>query len=420
MRAVFKGALLGLCVGCGEIDELADGGTDEGRDAMTNTVTDAGADVPRDLGVDGGPADRFDATDARDASELRDLPDARDVSDASDVPDAAAVGIAPRGAISGERPAGDGPNAVMLTPAAEVVLRVDARPNEHVGFFFRFTPTDAGVVLQLDRWDGQRAVELGRTDAGRGLRTLAAFDPAGPRTFYARVRAGARVGLSGTLEVTRTPFSDGANCTSDCARLLQLPLAIDPAVDGYAATSSTVFRYQFGRRDLLMFLRHAGRTMARSAGAPFLPEDLSQWDGMTPGVDVGSPRHASHQRGKDVDLSLYGTDGRAPWRSYCTATNTGDGRECAAGSARGFDGTANARLFADWFATGRVTMCFLDRVLIPLLREGATRAGVDRALLPLFTDGTHVQHWPNHDNHVHIRVSEAMPGGIVFERWEAP
>lgn len=206
------------------------------------------------------------------------------------------------------------------------------------------------------------------------------------------------------------PFEDAPLCTSDCEHLLQLPLPNDPATDGYRTTGSTIFRYQYGRRDLLMFLRHAGQRMVALGHEPFVPEDLSQWDGLTPGTDVGAPRHASHQRGKDVDLSLYGTDGRSAWRSYCTTVSTVDGRVCQPGTATGYDGYANAVFFGDFYATGRVTMCFLDQELIaptiPGAEAGVAASEIQASVLPSYSDGVHLMHWPNHDNHVHVRVSE--------------
>jgi hypothetical protein len=143
---------------------------------------------------------------------------------------------------------------------------------------------------------------------------------------------------------------------------------------------------------------------------PFIPEDFSQWDGETPGADVGALRHASHQRGRDVDISLYGEDGLSEWRSYCMATTVDGGRACVAGSIENFDGYANALFFGDFFRTGRVTMCFLDQELTPYVVMGAEEASavgeLDASLVPLYSDGRHLQHWPNHDNHIHIRVSE--------------
>lgn len=319
-------------------------------------------------------------------------------------------GIAPADTVAGEIPHDDGGVPVTARADEDAVVRVDVAPGEHVTFFLSFARADADVELEVLRWDGASAVHVGTTDAGPGLRTLAVVEPAGPRTFWARTSVLDGLALDATLTVTRVPYEDGATCAADCAHLLQLPLPIDSVAEGYRVTSGTVFRYQYGRRDLLMFIRHAGRRMAGLGMAPFVPEDLSQWDGETPGIDVGSPRHASHQRGKDVDISLYGLDGDASWRSFCTTMNGGSGRECVPGTVSGYDARVNALLFGDFFATGRVTMCFLDAELIAETIPGAmdevASGRLSPDLLPLYSDDVHLQHWPNHDNHIHVRVSE--------------
>jgi hypothetical protein len=256
------------------------------------------------------------------------------------------------------------------------------------------------------------------------LRHLAALDPAGARTYW--VRLSSAVAAQGKLTVTRSAWKDGPRCDNDCARLMQMPLPNDPAIDGYTTDDGTIFRYWFGRRDIVMMVRYAARERARAGKRPFIPHDFSQWDGMTPGVDVGAPRHVSHQRGKDVDLTIYGLDGIAPWRSYCTIRLTSDGQhECVPGSRKNFDGYETAREVASCFQSGRVTMSFLDRELIPAVRTGATAAAdaglIPRDLLPLYSDGKHIQHWPNHDDHIHVRVSEVAYGTrIGDEPFEAP
>ena len=338
--------------------------------------------------------------------------------DASAMPDAGTIdGTAPAGTIPGEVLAFDGDVEVVAASATPAIIRIEAEPSEHITFFLSFTPSDADVEVEVLRWDGSSAVSLGSTDAGPGLRTLAVFDPSGPRTFWARITTPMRAPLAATLAITRVPFNDAALCTADCAHLLQLPLPNDAARDGYRSTAGTVYRYQYGRRDLVMFIRHAGQRMVSLGLSPFVPQDLSQWNAETPGNDVGAPRHASHQRGKDVDISLYGIDGVSAWRSYCTAERTSSGRECIPGTMHDYDGTANAVFFGDFFATGSVTMCFLDQELHPETIAGAADAvasgDLDSALVPLYSDGRHLQHWPNHDNHIHIRVAEEMPAGFV-------
>jgi hypothetical protein len=322
--------------------------------------------------------------------------------------------IAPDGANSGEQVAADGDNAVVASAGDDAVFRVESSPGEHLHFWLAFEGSPSGVELSVERWTGDSIEELGVTDAGKGLRTLAIFDAGEPRTYWARVRSSAP-SFDATLTVTRTPFQDGATCSADCDKLLQLPLPIDSAIDGYANAATTVFRYQFGRRDLVMLLRYAGQRMAKKGYAPFVPEDLSQWDGQTPGTDVGAPRHASHKNGKDVDVSLYGTDGLAPWRSYCDTVNDGSGRECVPGTVEGFDGEANAIMYAGFLQSGRVTMSFLDQELIGPVVSGAESAApsdVPSELVPLYGDGVHLMHWPNHDNHIHVRVSDGPALGL--------
>jgi hypothetical protein len=314
----------------------------------------------------------------------------------------------------------DGDAAGTRSPA----FRIEVVPGEHVALQLDFTPAQADVVLEVLRWDGRDAQPLGATDAGPGLRVLAVADMRGPRTFWVRAREAAADVGGLTLRVTRTPFEDGPRCEDDCARLLQLPLPNDPVLDGYEVSSATVFRYQFGRRDLLMMIRWAGLQVAGAGMSPFQPADLSQWNGETPGNDVGAPRHVSHQRGKDVDISLYGTDGLATWRSYCTAERTERGRECVAGTRTGFDAHASAFAYAPFLASGRVTNAFLDAELIeaevPAAAEIADEGLIDPALVPLFGDGRHLQHWPNHDNHIHVRVSEEPYGVAPLLREPAP
>lgn len=270
-----------------------------------------------------------------------------------------------------------------------------------------FDPPSQPVVLAVDRWSG-KVMELGATDGGGGLRTLAVFDPSEPATFWVRITS--TTAFTGKLTITRTPFADGVSCATDCARLMQLPLPNDPAVDGYDTDSGTVFRYWFGRRDMLMLLRHAARRMIAMGKAPFFPYNLSQWNGETPGVDTGSPRHASHQRGKDVDVSLYGSDGKAHWRSFCTTTSASGGRECINGTAKGLDAAATARELAGFYEGDIVTMMFLDTELIELVKPAASALAAGKTIeskwVPYYGDGKHLQHWPNHDNHVHVRVTE--------------
>jgi hypothetical protein len=345
-----------------------------------------------------------------------DTPDAGSAPDSAPPPiDAPPAGTLPKLA--------NGANVLSLAGGTEIAYELETVPGEHASLQLTFGGGASDVELVVER-DGE---PLGSDDDGSGLRTLAVLDQRAPARFVVKVVAGERV--SGSLTLVRTPFTDGKTCTADCARLLQLPLANDPLVDGYDVTWA-IKRYQFGRRDLVMFVREAGRARAAQGRKPFLPEDFSAWDGRTPGLDVGSARHASHQRGKDVDLSLYGMDGQATWRSYCSTMYTADGRICKDGTVvTNFNAYDNARYFVTFFETGRMTHGFLDGELIEKVKPAATQAKADgvisAAMLPLYSDGKHLQHWPNHDNHIHVRVSETEYGTtigapVADEPFEAP
>lgn len=325
-------------------------------------------------------------------------------------------GVAPDDIRPEAPPLDEGDTPIDVADGTEATYRIETVPGEHVGFDLRFPQGTDGVLLTVDRWDGEAVVELQVTDGGIGIRTLAVLDQDGPRTFWVRISADEPI-VGATLTVTRTPFSDGSTCAADCALLLQLPVPNDSAIDGYSIQGST-FRYQFGRRDMVMFVRHAGMKVVGEGMKPFIVGDLSQWNGEIPGTDRSAPRHASHDRGKDVDITLYGADGDNFWRSYCTTTNNGSGRECNPGSLMNYDGYANALMFSAFYESGRVTRAFLDDELQPATISGADSASadgkIDSALLPLYADGVHLQHWPNHDNHIHVRVSEAKPGAFTI------
>ncbi len=170
-------------------------------------------------------------------------------------------------------------------------------------------------------------------------------------------------------------------------------------------------RYQHGRRDLIMLTRYAAQRMVGFAVGPIYPEDFSQWDGETPGTDTGWLRHGSHQRGKDVDISLYGTDGLAFWRSFCDEIDrSSGGRECVAETVSdNYDASMNAILFAGFYESGRVTYGFLDRELIAVTAPAADLLAEMETIEPSLAQyfgGRTLTHWRNHDNHIHVRVSE--------------
>ena len=302
--------------------------------------------------------------------------------------------IAPLGALPGETPADEGS---MTLPVGDndwgPAVRVDAAATEHVGFRLDFSPSDAVVELQVLAWDGQTANSLGVTNEGPGLRVLAARDPSQSRTFWARAKG--NVG-TGTLTVTRTPVADDPPCAAQCGTLLQLPLPVNAPLQGYDMPAGVVYRYQFGRSDVLTAVFYAGQRMASLGYAPFTLKDLSKWDGNKP------PGHETHTDGYHADISLYDAGGQAVWKVLCAGTSS----QCT-GAPNNFGAPAMALLVGAFFESGIVSSIYLDNVLIAPLRTAADALLVDG----LLTSDVHaiihsdaLRHVNYHHHHIHIRA----------------
>jgi hypothetical protein len=247
--------------------------------------------------------------------------------------------------------------------------------------------------MEVLRWNGTAAISMAKTDGGTGMRVLAVLDSVEDRTFWVRFSGAVS---SGTLQAKRTPFEEGSHCNNDCALLLQFPLPIETTQEGYDLSGAT-YREQFGRRDLLMFTRNAGRAVAAAKSKPFYIHDLSNWDGSAP------PGHASHDLGKDIDYSIYNAAGNPVWTSVCTPDAEDN---CLPGSVDDFGAMYMARLLGPVFASGRVQYAFLDQELHAALFAAAEdlvgKGELDASIIPVFKDV--VSHWPNHHDHCHVRV----------------
>jgi len=114
----------------------------------------------------------------------------------------------------------------------------------------------------------------------------------------------------------------------NCDDMILLPGSSDPAsaqarADGYYLSSPP--RYSYLRRDLTMVLQWATCEMRAlfPDATPLAIGDLAQSNGLTPGVDAGSPRHpTSTHRGNDLDIAYWQTDGANNYQIIC-----GDGSD---------------------------------------------------------------------------------------------
>lgn len=201
------------------------------------------------------------------------------------------------------------------------------------------------------------------------------------------------------ISVSTTPWIDAAVCTTafgaaECEgrpggmmRLVQFPFPDPDDVSlGDAYRFLTPANYRWGRRELVMLIRHAlRRTRAQFPGTkPLGIADISQRNGMTPGNDIGILRHpeSSHDQGGNVDLAYFTTlarDGLVPYNDghvICDAAGgSNDGSFCTAGAATSHvvDLQRQVYFLAQLFDHPRIRVIGVDRVIGPLLQAEAQR-----------------------------------------------
>lgn len=319
------------------------------------------------------------------------------------------AGIAPPGTMTGELDA-ESTGTVSVDGSWGPPYRVDARPAEHVTFRLDFTPTTADLRWELYRFDGREALLLAHNNSAdlqewEGFRVAAVLDPDASRTFWIRFRREGGSSASGTLRIDRVPFTDGETCTDDCDRLLVLPQPND-STDGYGVPGHTIYPFQYGRRDILMAIRHAGRVMSAEGSAWFTVKDLSRWDGLV------WPDHDTHEAGLHADLSIINQAGEPVWASFCDVS----GNECIPGTISDFGARHMARLINALFDCGKLIWVLLDREfhgpLLDAVDELIAEGVIDPDRRPYFDatsllcDGRPcVRHVAYHHHHMHIKVA---------------
>ena len=81
--------------------------------------------------------------------------------------------------------------------------------------------------------------------------------------------------------------------------------------EGYRFDSLS--NYRWARRELVLLIRYAiGETQLKFPGTrPLGLGDMSQRDGLTPGFDLGQPRHpeSAHDQGASIDQLAQAADG---------------------------------------------------------------------------------------------------------------
>lgn len=238
-----------------------------------------------------------------------------------------------------------------------------------------------------------------------------------------------------SLSVDEIDYQDGAVCTdtysaAECIGqqpggkgLIPVPFP-DTAAAATAPTNNYVWdtyaNYRFARRELAMLVRHAISETSKAFPNtnPLGLIDTCQIDGITPGYDVGDPRHpeTTHDQGGNMDIAYFqtGQDNRA--RIVCN-----DGAQHADGfctpaakTSHTVDLPRQAFFMAKLFASPRTRVIGVDQVLAPLIGDAAK---VLAALPP--TDPQHITAqelakfssgmafgggWPFHHHHIHLSM----------------
>lgn len=179
--------------------------------------------------------------------------------------------------------------------------------------------------------------------------------------------------------------------------------------DGYLIGRSG--RYQFARPDVIVALVDAFReTRQRFRRDPIAVADITQWNGRRPAIDVGKPRHVSHEGGRDVDIALPSLEEPSTMRDHCEKVLNEAQTEgvCRPGTSQALDAARLAYLLGKLIKHGTVEKVFLDREFIDEVARASKRlvkpkvfpAWVAERLQP---DAGVLRHVAWHTDHVHVR-----------------
>jgi len=283
----------------------------------------------------------------------------------------------------------------------------------------------------------------------------------GGAVYYIRVLGHAGAQNTYSLHVNQYAYKDGQTCTgagfslADCdgrgsggSGLIPFPFP-DPSDsvvgDGYDFASYS--NYRFARRELVMLVRHAlAETRKAFPGTkPLSLIDICQMDGITPGYDVGDPRHpqSTHDQGGNIDISYFQTDGANDAEIVCNdGASHADGYCTSAATQKHIvDLPRQAFFMAKLFASSRTRVIGVDTILAPLLRSAAQslaslpssdRRRISQSELSAFS--SHMASgsgWPYHHHHIHLSLqwlpkasaraeSQALSAPAPFQTLQAP
>jgi len=263
---------------------------------------------------------------------------------------------------------------------------------------------------------------------------LSALAASGQRTVYFKGD-----GWNGSvndyqLTVRMTEWKDGDRCqdfynAAECAgcnpdtgacqlglgkvNLIQFPYP-DPdgsyVGDGYMLEHSS--SYQWLRREVIMTFRHAIREVQEKfpGTGPVGLMDMCQIDGITPGFDVGDPRHpeSTHDQGGNIDVAYYQTGPNNSGKVVCDGIGgSNDGYYCTSVANHVVDLPRTAYFLAQLGANPRFRVAGVDKMIAPLIL-GELENQKDKGWITesVYTNTVasiaYGSGWPFHHHHIHV------------------
>ena len=247
-------------------------------------------------------------------------------------------------------------------------------------------------------------------------------------TAYFKVQGFSGAQNSYTLETSSTEWKDGPLCTTyyseaECAgytgaqagNLKQFPhpSATDPYVpNGYIFDSYGSYRWM--RRELIMLVRHGIHEVQQQFnGTTALGLiDMCDKEGITPGFDVGSPRHpeSTHDQGGNIDIAYYQTDGNNSAESVCGPNNTAnDGYFCTNINNHIMDVPRTTFFMVVLSNHPRIRVIGVDTLLAPLIQQQA-QTFKNQGVITQTEYNNLIKHmaygegWPFHHHHMHVSM----------------
>jgi hypothetical protein len=337
---------------------------------------------------------------------------------------------APPGATEGLTLCGD-EDWYRIEVPAKTIVRVGIRFQNPAGDIDLVAYDDKGTLLGA-RLPGSYPYSY--RDQETDTEYYGFYSEKGGAVYYVRA-----IGYKGaqnaySLHVDSFPYVDGPSCTDagftfdECRGkaphgegLLPFPFP-DPQDSNVGAMyrSETFSNYRFARRELVMLVRNALlqtiKTFPDTTILSFI--DVCQMDGVTPGYDVGVPRHpvTTHDQGGNIDIAYFQTDGSNNGQVICGDGTTEADAFCTPAAAQKHivDLPRQAYFMAKLYDSPRTRVIGIDQVIGPIIQQAAQKLrdlpdGDPKKITDAEYQGfvgklSWGTGWPYHQHHIHLSM----------------